>query len=323
MAKKTFNYIKLGVFVIAGLAFLVLLLYVIGRNQNMFGNTFMLKARFDNVHGLMKGSNIRYAGINAGTVSDVQVLNDTTIEVTLLVKTKMKNYIRRNANLSITTDGLMGNKLINIEPGKTAASLAEEGFIFYGVPGPDTDDMLRVLSSTNNDVAVISKELKETVQRINRSKMLWTVLNDESIPENIRSSLTRINTASVTLNDMMEDLNAIAEGIRTGKGSLGKLLVDSAIALDVKEAVAKLKNVGAGADSLTQKINLIVLNLHEDINSGKGTVTALLKDEKMRADLSASIEGLEKDTKSLGEILNAVRHSFLFRGYFRKKAAKR
>jgi phospholipid/cholesterol/gamma-HCH transport system substrate-binding protein len=321
MAKKTLNHVKLGVFVIAGLAFLVLLLYVIGRNQNMFGNTFKLKARFNNVHGLMRGSNIRYAGINAGTVSSVDVLNDSTIEVTLLVKTKMKNYIRRNAEMSITTDGLMGNKLVNIDPGKASAPLAQEGDIFYGAAGTDTDEMLKTLNGTNNDIAVISKELKETVQRINRSKMLWTVLNDESIPLNIRSSLARINTASITMNDMMDDLNAIAEGVRTGKGSLGKLLVDSSIAFEVREAVIKMKNAGVGADSLTEKINQLVAGVSNDINNGKGTLNALLKDENMKKDLGASLAQLERDTRSFNEIMEGIKHSFLLRGYFKRKAA--
>ena len=90
MAKRSINTLKLGTFVIAGLGFLVMLLYVIGKNQNVFGNTFMLKARFENVHGLMPGNSIRFGGIDAGSVKKIEVLNDTTIEVTLLVKSKMK-----------------------------------------------------------------------------------------------------------------------------------------------------------------------------------------------------------------------------------------
>jgi phospholipid/cholesterol/gamma-HCH transport system substrate-binding protein len=318
MAKRTLNHVKLGVFVIAGLAFLVLLLYVIGKNQNMFGNTFMLRARFGNVHGLMKGNNIRYAGINAGTVSDVEVLNDTTIEVTMLVKTKMKEYIRKNAKVSITTDGLMGNKLINIEPGKTNSPLAREGEIFYGNPGPDTDEMLRVLNATNNDIAEISKELKTTVLRINNSKMIWALLSDGSIPANIRGTLTRINTASGNMNDMMVDLNSITDDIKNGKGSVGQLLRDTSIAADVKETIAKIKNVGAGADSLSQKINQLVTSVSHEINNGKGTVNALLKDEQMRSDLAGTLSEIEKDSKTLTQVMEAIRHSVLFRGYFRR-----
>ena len=148
MARKIINRVKLGVFVLAGLGFLILLLYIIGKNQNMFGSTFILKARFDNVHGLMPGNNIRFAGIDAGTVRSIKVLNDTTIEVSMLVKNKMKGYIRKNATVSISTDGLMGNRLLNIEAAKRPAALVDEGDILLTTQGPDTDEMLNVLNST-------------------------------------------------------------------------------------------------------------------------------------------------------------------------------
>ena len=101
--------VKLGFFVIAGLLFLILLLYMIGRNESMFGDYFRLKARFHNVQGLNSGNNIRFSGIQVGTVKKVKILNDTLIEVDLLIESKMKNYIHKNAIVSITTDGLMGN----------------------------------------------------------------------------------------------------------------------------------------------------------------------------------------------------------------------
>src|SRR5690606_6259856 len=111
MAKRITNHLRLGIFVMAGLVFLVLLLYVIGKNQNLFGSTFVLKARFENINGLMSGNNVRFAGITAGTVNEVRVLNDTTIEVEMLIKNKMREFIKKNTVATIGSDGLMGNKL--------------------------------------------------------------------------------------------------------------------------------------------------------------------------------------------------------------------
>ncbi|HEU0109847.1 MAG TPA: MlaD family protein, partial [Flavisolibacter sp.] len=203
MAKRSINTLKLGTFVIAGLGFLVMLLYVIGKNQNVFGNTFMLKARFENVHGLMPGNSIRFGGIDAGSVKKIEVLNDTTIEVTLLVKSKMKNYIHKNATVNIITDGLIGNKLINIQPVKAKAPVVEEGDILYSTKALDTEEMLAVLNTTNNDIAVIAKELKQIVTRINESKVIWGILEDESLPASIRQSLYRVKTASASMATMM------------------------------------------------------------------------------------------------------------------------
>lgn len=318
MAKKKVNHLKLGVFVIAGLAFLILLLYVIGKNQNLFGKTFVLKARFENVHGLMRGNNIRFGGMDAGTVSSVDVLNDTTFEVTLLVKTKFKKYIHKNATLNIATDGLMGNKLINIVPAKEMAPLVEEGGILFSSKSIDTDEMLEVLNDTNNDVAFIARQLKQTVQRINDSKVVWAVLNDETLPSNLKASLLRIKTTSDNLDDITGNLNVIVSNVRNGKGTVGELLTDSTIALEMKDAIVKIKNIGVTADTLSARINSLIGNLNNEINNGNGTVNALLKDPKMKTDLSNSLKNIELGTKAFNENMEAIKHSFLFRKYFRR-----
>ncbi|MGB3078713.1 MAG: MCE family protein, partial [Saprospiraceae bacterium] len=114
MEKQGINNIKLGAFVLSGLGFLVLLLFMIGKNRSLFGSTYTLKARFENVQGLVPGNNIRFSGIEAGTVKNIIILNDTTIEVTMNVEKKMLNIIRKNALASIGTEGLVGNKVVNI-----------------------------------------------------------------------------------------------------------------------------------------------------------------------------------------------------------------
>jgi phospholipid/cholesterol/gamma-HCH transport system substrate-binding protein len=322
MAKKTTNQVKLGLFVMAGLAFLILLLYIIGKNQNLFGKTFVLKARFENVHGLMRGNNIRFGGIDAGTVSSVDVLNDTTIEVTLLVKSKLKKYIHTNATVAIGTDGLMGNKILNIVPGKTVAPLVKDGDVLFSSTGTDTDAMLKVLDITNNDVSTIAKELKKTVLRINNSKAIWAILNDESLPENLRLSLTKVKTASTNLNEMLLNINGIVTDVRKGKGTVGELLTDTSTISNFNDAIQKIRNIGTKADSLSSKINLLVTSVDNEINNGKGTVNALLKDEEMKNDLAHSLKDIQQSAKSFNQTMEAVKRSFLFRGYFKKQAQK-
>lgn len=312
------NHIKLGIFVIAGMAFLVLLLYIIGKNENLFGKTFVLKARFENVHGLMRGNNVRFGGIDAGTVSKVDVLNDTLFEVTLLVKTKFKNYIHKNARVNITTDGLMGNKLMNIVPSRQTAPLVQEGDILFSSESIDTDEMLKVLSNTNNDVAFIAKQLKQTVQRVNDSKALWQILSDETLPGSLKASLLEIESSAGNINEMTSQLNSIVADIKKGKGTVGELLVDSSIAENINDAIDKIRKVGVNADTLTSRINALVSSINDNVNNNNGTVNALLKDRQMKDNLAASMKNIEKATKAFNQNMEAIKHSFLFRGYFRR-----
>jgi len=322
MAKRSVNNIKLGAFVLGGLLFLVLLLYMIGKNRDLFGKTYVLKARFENIQGLVSGNNIRFSGIRAGTVKRVKILNDTVIEVTMLIETKMKNIIRKNAIVSIGTDGLVGNKVVNIIPSRQPAPWAEEGDFLISKKAVDTEDMLQTLSKTNNDVAVIASELKSTVQRINSSSALWEILNDKSLPQDLRMAVANIRSATGKAGNMVDNLNSIITDVKNGKGSAGALLTDTSFAQNLNEAVLKIKSVGENADKLAAEISKVVAGINKDLNNGRGTANALLKDSMMVVKLNASLDNIQKGTDGFNQNMEALKHNILFRGYFRKLEKK-
>ncbi len=319
MAKRLVNTIKLGTFVLGGLLFLVLLLYMIGKNDNLFGDTYVLKARFENVQGLKAGNNIRYSGIQAGTVKKVKILSDTVIEVTMIIDTKMQQIIRKNALVSIGTDGLVGNRVVNIVPVHEPAAYALEGDILPVKKSVATDDMMQTLYNTNNDVAVIASDLKATVQRINNSNALWALLNDKSIPEELRIAVSNIRLATGKAGNMVNNLDAMVKDVKNGKGSLGTLLTDTSLAKNLNDAVLKIKSVGEEADALAVEINKLVTGIQRDVNTGKGPVNALLKDSAMVIKLNASLDNIQKGTDNFNQNMEALKHNILFRGYFRKQ----
>ncbi len=323
MTNKIFNNIKLGAFVLGGLFFLVLMLYLIGKNRNLFGNTYELKVKFENIQGLVAGNNVRFSGIQAGTVKNVKIINDTVIEATLYIDTKMKNIIRKNAIASIGTDGLVGNKVLNIVPEKQPAPFAEEGDYISSKKGIDTEEMLQTLNKTNNDIAEITAELKLTTSRINKSAALWNLLNDESIPKEVRSSLANIRKATSKAGTIADNLNSIILKVKNGEGSLGAILNDSTIAKNLNEAILKIKAVGNEADLLTGKISSVIKGIQEDINAGKGMANALLKDSMIVLKINSSLENIQKGTDGFNQNMEALKHNFLLRGYFKKLEKKK
>ena len=230
----------------------------------------------------------------------------------------MKSFIHKNALISIGTDGLIGNRVINIEPCRVPAPLVEEGDVLWGGKGTDTEEMLRTLSHTNTDIAAIASELKHSVKRINESQVVWNILEDESLPANIRQSLFHLRSATAKIDKTMQDVSVIVEDIKKGRGSIGMLLRDSTFAFAVTEAIGKIKGIGAEADSLSSQISSVVGSIHQELNDGKGTAHLLLKDEVAAQRIVNTLQNIEQDTKSFNEIMEAIKHSFLFRGYFRK-----
>lgn len=318
MAKRTLNNIRLGGFVLAGMFFLVLTLYFLGKNRNLFGSSFMLKAQFSSVSGLRAGNNIRFAGIEVGTVKKVKILSDTLIEVTMMIDTRVKKFIFKNAEVSIGTDGLMGNKLLNITPVKKSAVPVEEGDLLVSKKTLDTDEMLKILNTTNENIAFISAELKETVLRINNSKSLWAVLDDRSLSPTLRNSFFNFQKVSVKAREIADHLNEIVTDIKKGNGSVGTLLADTSFSHNLNQAVNKIQEVGDNANTFTLKLNELADSINSGVTGGKGAVNLLLSDSVFANKINSSIEHIEKAAYNLNQNMEALKHNILFRGYFRK-----
>lgn len=304
---------------VAGIFFLVLMLYMIGKNESLFGAKITLKTHFRNAQGLLPGNNIRYSGIEVGTVKSVSILNDTTIEVVMLIKENMREYIRKNAVASINTDGLMGNKLVNITPSDAAAPFVKEGDILPSKKPLDTDEMMRVLSETNNDIAIVVEDLKKSIQRINNSTALWNLLGDETIPQNLRNSMVQVHRATSGVNRMVGDLQMVVNHVQSGQGALGTVLYDTAFSRNLNEAMAKVRTISEQADTLSSQVSTLASSIHQDVQQGDGMVNALLKDKDLTIKLNNSLENIEKGTESFQQNMEALKSNFLFRGYFRRQ----
>lgn len=322
MSVQATNNIKLGFFVATGLLILIVSLYMIGRNKSLFGSNFEIRARFRNVNGLMRGNNVRFSGIQAGTVKDIVILNDTTIEVSMRIDKHIKNYIHKNSFASIGNEGLMGNKIINIEPNPVPAPVIAEGDMLQAGTEAKVDDMLQTLDKTNMNVMVISEDLKAVMKRINDSKVIRDLLDDTTISENVRQSLVNIRQASTRLDEMSAGLNTIVKDVNSGKGALGILLKDMPTAHNLQEAMEQINAASHNANDMAARLSSIAGIADSNLKTGKGLLPVLLKDSSMSTQLNTSLKNIEKGTKAFSEDMEALKHNFLLRGYFKKQARK-
>ncbi len=322
MAKQAMNNTRLGVFVTVAMLVLIFSLYMIGKNTSIFGSNIMLKARFRNVNGLMKGNNVRFSGIQAGNVKQISIINDTLIEVSLLIREDAAQFIHKNSFVSIGSEGLMGNKIINIEPNPVPAPAVEEGDLLLPARDVSLDDMMATLDKTNMNVAVIAEELKETVHRINSSTLLRSLLDDTTLSDDIKNSLSNFRKASVRINNMSATLDAMIQYANNGDGTLGLLMKDSVSAGKLRDAIAQINNISHEINQASVQLNSAATTINTDLNDGKGIGHAILKDSVMANQLRNSMSNIEKGTSSFDEDMKALQSNFLFRRYFRKQGKK-
>jgi phospholipid/cholesterol/gamma-HCH transport system substrate-binding protein len=309
------NNIKLGAFVLAGVLVLIIAFYMIGSKKNVFGNTIEISAIFYNVNGLMPGNNVRYGGIDIGTVKKVVFENDNTILVKMVIEKKMIPYIKKNAIASIGTDGLMGNKLVSINAISEPSNPIQAGDVLMSVRPVESDEMIRTLSKTNDNLFDITSDLKKLTGRLDKNDNLLSLITDTSVTENLRHAILSIKEASDNANAITHKLNKMLSDIDNGQGVIGKLVADTAAANKVDLLVNNLQIFSDTLNTAVDKINVFANKL----NSDRGTVHAVLTDTVMKNNLQEVMSQLKVSSYTLEEDLKALQKNFLFRKYFRQK----
>lgn len=319
MKKTVIDNTKLGIFVVAGILFLVFSLYMIGRNRNLFGSTITISADFYNVDGLTPGNNVRFGGIDVGTVKKVEIMNDTSIHVTMIIDKKAKQFIKKNAVASIGTDGLMGNKLININSSTGQSELIENGSRIWSRRPIETDEMLRTLNTTNDNIAVITYNLKSITQKLNSNNSLWTLLADTLLPWDVKQTVTDVRKAGRNIAYMTSDARDLVQNLQDGEGVAGALLSDTVSAARLRNAIAEIQK----ASEQTAIISRDVKELIEKVKQGHGTAGQIFQDTLLIERLNQSMVNIQEGTYRFNENMEALKHNFLFRGYFKKQEKKK
>lgn len=207
------------------------------------------------------------------------------------------------------------------------------------------------LDVTAANAEKISLQLSEITFDINRGDgALSRLIKDPVLGENFNQTIANLNTFSKGLtgaDDIMGSLKVTAGNVETiskqlagimnkinnGEGTLGMLITDSSIANDLSQTLQNLKETSnglIGTDTMMAKLNatagnaqIISQQLSETmsmINEGNGTLGRLIRDTVLAENLNQTLLSLKRSSKGLDENMTAVKHNFLFKGYFNRKA---
>ena len=197
MKKNSSNKIKLGIFVSFGLVSLIIAVYFIGEKQLLFKNTFHLTGVFEDVGGLQAGNNVRLSGINIGTVESISLVSDTTVRVEIVIDESSRKFIKKDAVATIGSEGLIGNKVLVINPGTGGKKIIEHNDVIKTAQPIDVDDIMVSLKSTIDNTASITSDLAKISTNIESGKgTIGRLMMDQTWRENIQSTIVNLKDGS-------------------------------------------------------------------------------------------------------------------------------
>ncbi|GAB3266930.1 hypothetical protein GCM10027347_35300 [Larkinella harenae] len=316
--------VYVGIFVFIGIVILVTGIMVLGGQQKRFVKSIRVNAIFNNVGGLQSGANVWFSGVKIGTVRRIQFYGNSQVEVTMNIEESVQQYIRKDALAALSTDGLIGNKIVEIVGGSTNAETVEDGDILHSKAALNTEEIMTTLQANNNNLLRVTSDAKKILDEVLKGKgVAGAVLRDSTVATRFKNTMANLQQASSSAAQVTKSLTAASGSLNqfaaklNAKGTLANDLVsDTIIVRDLRASSARLRSVSNTAVEATDNVKRAT----EKLNSNNNALGSLLNDEVVNRDLKSTIHNLETSSQKLDENMEALQHNFLFRGFFRRRA---
>jgi phospholipid/cholesterol/gamma-HCH transport system substrate-binding protein len=285
---------RLGIFITIGIAIFVIVIFIIGKQQNLFNPVFKVTTNFFNVSGVQVGNNVRFSGINVGTVDNIEIINDSTVQVDLLIRKDVQQFIKADSQAGIGSEGIIGDRVVIITQGSNSAPTAEDGQHILSKEPVETDDIMESLQTTAGNAEVITLQLAEIMMNVNSGQgMLGRMIQDSTIAENVNLTIENFKKSSEGLDETIkvtqENVFAFMQGLQA--------------------TVAKTEVASNQLGEIMMKIN-----------NGEGALGMLIQDTVIVNNIDETIINLKESSIGLNENMEALKHNFFFRGYYRRQA---
>jgi phospholipid/cholesterol/gamma-HCH transport system substrate-binding protein len=279
---------KLGVFVTLGMVIFILAVYFVGERQQMFRKTFHLSGVFRDVGGLQAGNNVRFSGINVGTVADINVVSDSSVRVDIMIDESIRKFIKKDATASIGSEGLMGNKTLIMTPGTGGKHQIENNDTVRTVLPMSLDDIMASVKTTIDNASSITDNMSKIASNIQEGKgTVGRLLMDKETSQNFDSTFASLREGSAQFKMLMDKANTMGD-----------------ILLTLKAAV-----------DTTNKIAMDLSKITNGIQSGKGTIGHLLMDETLPQNVDSTVVNLKEDLAAFNLFMQKAKKSWLMWGF--------
>lgn len=296
-----------GAFVLGGLLLFAVGLFLIGNRRMLFAESFEVYAEFAEIAALDNGAKVRVAGMDAGEVENIRVPPGpgAPFRVRMRVREDLHPLIRLDSVASIQNDGLVGNKFVQIDTGTEASPpVPDKGTIKSQEPF-DIADLMQKMSDTidtvNTMIVDVKTELEGALAAVSGVAKDAQALMDV-VGQDVRMILA--STQKITT-----DLTMMVDGVRKGRGTLGKLVNDDTLYASVRNIMGDAEKAVANVREASQEAKGAIADFRGDGGPVKGVT----------GNLQQALSSARDAMSDLSETTEALKRNFFFRGFFNRR----
>ncbi len=338
---------RVGLFVIIALATFLGMIYALGARARLFESRYTIHADFTEVGGLAEGATVRLAGVQIGRVSGVELPPQPggKVRVNLNISREYADRIRQNSVARIETQGLLGDKIVEITVGTPDAPVVPPDGVIAARDPVDLGQVLTQGTETVKNVAALTENLGKIAKSFNESKIMDDISASTGSARRATEQLERIVTEARTgrgwahallyeepvalrkLNDVITTTQKVLDRVEQGEGAVG-VLASPRSTEAARKLVTAMERIGRAAETpnaedgllpgllfdpkykqVLEDLRVVSHNLREvsdRVLGGRGTLGSLVKDESSDGGLRAAVDDLRVAVANLKEITTKI-----------------
>lgn len=319
-ASNRTRQVIVGIFVIIGVAILVLTILTLGSQRKTFDKSVTITSFFDNVNGLQKGNNVWFSGVKVGIIKKVYITGKGVVEVDMAISNDAVQFIRKDAKARLSTDGLIGNKIIEIYGGTVKAPEVEEGDVIEADDLLSTDEMMNTLAKNNDNLLSITTDFKTIANNLAQGQgSLGKLLNEETLIQQLNGITSSLQRAAENLRMVTANTHAYTQKLNQPGSLANDLVTDTVIFNSLRNTARELEALTTTSKDAIASFQRAGDSINAGLNNENAPMGLLLSSDEAASDIKATLENLRTSSKKLDENLEALQHNFLLRGFFKKK----
>ncbi len=302
MAQKN-TAVKLGIFIFIGFVLIITAVFLIGNKESMFSKTLTIKAYFKTIEGLRKGAPVRLSGIDVGSIKDIQIVGNEKgqVEVTMRLNADAQRFIKTNTRAAIETEGLVGNKVINLMLSPLEAPVISDGGSIQGVEPLAFGVIIEEAQGTLGYIKDMTKNLSEIIQKVNEGNgSIGKLINSNELYNNTNSLIITADKSLGSISNKLDTVQIVVNSLLSG-----------------------VQNIVQNVDKVVTDVDKVIL----DVQSGKGLLGELIKQKSPLDSTFHTIMGnlidISVATKNgavkFEENMEALKRNWLFKSYFEQR----
>jgi phospholipid/cholesterol/gamma-HCH transport system substrate-binding protein len=336
------RYVGVGMFVVVGTVLFATAVFLIGNQHNIFVKHVELFTEVKNLNGLSKGATVRVAGLDAGEVTDIRVPGSPSsgFRLTLRITDQVRDLVRTDSLVTIATEGVVGDKVVLIEPGSANAA---EAAPHSTLPSKKTSDIADLVQKSTDLVTHASETLNIVAGKLGTAldSVTTTVDNaddlviglkqgrgaigmlvrDEQTASDMRKTVTNVRDATSSLNHASAQADALVTDFQSR--DLGAKVDGMMTKADAMVSDLQSRNFGAKIDQTMENVHSAARNIDATSQQLQGAVAKALAPDARGRDagdnIREALSNVNEASANIADDTEALKHGFLFRGFFKRR----